>query len=152
MCQRTGALVVPKRKRPTRPCSTALVDPNTKDVPPRQRGENLGGPKGKEARAPTRRGPQWSASKGVPRAPAHGALENTNTKEAGAPMRRSSIVPNGKRAPRTCDWGLNDPQAKEARTPLRRGPRWSQSEGGPRVHGAGSSMIQTPRRSSRQRD
>ena len=42
-----GASVVPKRRRPPRPC-----------------GGGLGGPKAKEARSPMQWGPRWSANEG----------------------------------------------------------------------------------------
>ena len=51
-----GASVVPKRRRPPRPC-----------------GGGLGGPKTKEAPAPMRWGPRWSQSEGGPLAHAVGA-------------------------------------------------------------------------------
>ena len=51
-----GALVVPKRRRPPRPC-----------------GGGLGGPKMKEAPSPMRWGPRWFQSEGGPLARAVGA-------------------------------------------------------------------------------
>ena len=90
----------------------------TRKRPPRQRGEGLGGPKAKEAPAPTRRGPRWSQSEGGPRAHATGA----------------SMIQTRKRPPCQRGEGLGGPKAKEAPAPTRRGPRWFQSEGGPRAH------------------
>ena len=43
----------------------------------------------------------------------------------------ASVVPKPRRPPRPSGGGLGGPEEKEAPSPQRRGPRWSQSEGGP---------------------
>ena len=53
LARATGASVVPKRRRPPRPC-----------------GGGLGGPKAKEAPSPMLRGPRWFQSEGGPPADA----------------------------------------------------------------------------------
>ena len=114
-----GAPVVPKRRRPPRPC-----------------GGGPGGPKAKEAPTPMRWGPQWFRAK-----------------EAPTPW---VVVPKRRRAPRPCGGGLGGPKAKEAPahvvgasvvpkrrapTPMRWGPRWSQSEGCPHAHAVGALVV-----------
>ena len=44
------------------------------------------------------------------------------------------------------DRGVGDAKAKQAPSSLRRGPRWSQSEGGPLAHVAGASVVPEGRR------
>ena len=73
------------------------------------------------------------------------------------------MVPKPKRPPRLSGGGLDGPKTKESPSPQRRGPRWSQSQGGPhRLSGggldgpkaneaptalaAGASMVPKPRR------
>ena len=65
------ASVVPKRRRPPRPCGGGLGAPKAKEAPspipkrrrpPRPCGGGLGGPKAKEAPSPMRWGPAWSQS------------------------------------------------------------------------------------------
>ena len=55
---------------------------------------------------------------------------------AGAP-----VVPKQERSPRPCGVGPGGPITEKAPSPMRRGPRWSQSEGGPRAHAAGASVV-----------
>ena len=59
------------------------------------------------------------------------------------------MVPKRRRPPRLSGGGLDGPKAKEAPSPQRRGPRWSQSEGGPLASAAGASVVPKPRRPSR---
>ena len=47
--------------------------------------------------------------------------------------------------------GLGGPKTKDAPAPMRREPRWSQSERGPRAHETGTSMIPTRKRPPRKR-
>ena len=65
-----GAPVVPKRKRPSRPC-----------------GGGHGGPKAKAAPSPMRWGPRWSQSKGGPLAQSAGASVNPKRKRPPRPRR-----------------------------------------------------------------
>ena len=115
-----GAPVVPKRRRPPRPCGGGRSDP-----------------KAKEASSPMRRGPRLSQSEGGPLTHAVGA----------------SVVPKRRRppheAPSPRGGGLGGPKAKEASSPMRRQPRWSQSEGGPFTHAAGASVVPKRRRPPR---
>ena len=46
-----------------------------------------------------------------------------------------------KKPPRLSGGGLGGPKAKEAPSPQRRGPRWSQSEGGPLASAEGASVV-----------
>ena len=62
-----GASVVPKRRRPPRPC-----------------GEGFGGPEAKEAPSPMRWGPRWPKAKEVP-IPRGGGLGDPKSKEAPSP-------------------------------------------------------------------
>ena len=165
-----GASVVPKRRRPPRPCGGGLGDPKAKEVPsPMCRGPRwsqsgggplaheggprceggplphavLGGPKAKEAPSPMRHGSRWSQSKGEAHVHAVGASV--------VPKRRRSPRPSGgvqkrRRPPRPCGGGLGGPKAKEAASPMRWGPRWSQSEGGPLAHAVGASLVPKRRR------
>ena len=51
------------------------------------------------------------------------------------------MTPKRRRPPRLSGGGLGAPKAKEAPSPQRRGPRWSQSERGPLASAAGTSMV-----------
>ena len=69
----------------------------------------LGDAKAREAPSPHAQealGPRWSQSEGGPLAHTAGASE----------------FPKRKRPPRPCGAGLSGPQAKEAPSPMRRGP------------------------------
>ena len=67
-----GASLIPKRRRPPRPCGGRHGRPKVKPAPsPMRRGP--AGSKAKEAPSPLRRGPQWSQSEGGPLAHAAGA-------------------------------------------------------------------------------
>ena len=107
-----------------------------------------------------RRGPRWSQSEGGPLAHAVGA----KAKEAPSPMRwgpkprrpprpcgggqsqggprahaaGASLVPKRRRSLRPCGGGLGGPKVEEAPSPVRRGPRWSQSGRDPLAHAAGA--------------
>ena len=59
------------------------------------------------------------------------------------------MVPMRKRPPRLSGGGLGGLKAKEAPSPQRRGPRWSQSEGGPLASAEGASMVPKRRRPPR---
>ena len=59
------------------------------------------------------------------------------------------MVPKPKRPPRLSGGGLDDPKAKEDPSPQRRGPRWSQSEGGPLASAEGASVVPKRRRPPR---
>ena len=67
------------------------------------------------------RGPRWSQSE-------RGAV----THAVGA-----SVVPKRRRPPCPCGGGFGGPKAKEAPSPTRWVPRWSQSKGGPSTSGGG---------------
>ena len=54
------------------------------------------------------------------------------------------MVPKRRRPPRLSGGGLIGPKAKEAPSPQRRGPRWSQSQRGPLASAAGASMVRKP--------
>ena len=56
------------------------------------------------------------------------------------------MVPKPRRPPRLSGGGLDGPKAEEAPSPQRRGPRWSQSGGGPLALAEGASMV--PKRRS----
>ena len=58
--------------------------------------------------------------------------------------------PKRRRPPRPCGGGLGGPKAKEAPSPMRWGPPWSQSEGGPLAHEVGASVVPKRRRPSPQ--
>ena len=65
-------------------------------------------------------------------------------------MRRGgSVVPKRRRSPRPCGGGLGGPKAKEAPSPMRRGPWWSQSEGGLLADVARASVIHKRKRPPR---
>ena len=59
------------------------------------------------------------------------------------------MVPKRRRPPRPSGGGLGGPEEKEAPSPQRRGPRWSQSKGGPLASAAGASMVPKPKRPPR---
>ena len=59
------------------------------------------------------------------------------------------MVPKPRRPPRLSGGGLGDPKAKEAPSPLRRGPRWSQRARGPLASLAGASVVPKRRRPPR---
>ena len=134
-----GASVVPKRRRPPRPCVGGL-----------------GGPKAKEAPSPMQWGPWWSQSEGGPLAhavvawvvpkrrrpprPCGAGLGGSKAKEAPSPTRRgprwsqseggplavaagAAMTPKRWRPPRPCSGGTGGPKAEEAPTPMRLGPR-----------------------------
>ena len=61
----------------------------------------------------------------------------------------ASVIPNRRRLRRPCGGGLGDPKVKEAPSPMRWGPWWSQSEGGPHTHAVGASVVPKRRRPSR---
>ena len=46
-----------------------------------------------------------------------------------------AVVPKRRGPPRLCAGGLGGPKAEEAPTPMRRGPRGPQSQGGPVTQG-----------------
>ena len=56
------------------------------------------------------------------------------------------MVPKRRRPPRLSGGGLDGPKEKEAPSPQRRGPRWSQSGGGPLASAEGASVIPKRRR------
>ena len=56
------------------------------------------------------------------------------------------MVPKRRRPPRLSNGGLAGPKAKEAPSPQRRGPRWTQSGGGPLAPAAGASVVPKRRR------
>ena len=94
-------------------------------------------------------GPPWSQSEGgrlahaagasvVPKRwgpprPCGGGLGDPKAKEVGA-----LVIPKRRRPPRPRRGALSDPKAKEAPSPMRWGPRWSQSQGGPLAHAVGA--------------
>ena len=51
------------------------------------------------------------------------------------------MVPKRWRPPRLNGGGLGSPKTKEAPSLQRRGPRWSQSDGGPLASAAGGSVV-----------
>ena len=51
------------------------------------------------------------------------------------------MVPKRRRPPRLSGGGLGDPQAEEAPSPQRPGPRWPHSEGGPLASATGTLVI-----------
>ena len=59
------------------------------------------------------------------------------------------MIPKRERPPRLSGGGLGDPKAEEAPSPQRRGPRWSQSGGGPLASAEGASMVPKRRRPPR---
>ena len=59
------------------------------------------------------------------------------------------MVPMRRRPPRLSGGGLGGPKAKEAPSPQRPGPRWSQSQGGPLASAEGASMVPKRRRPPR---
>ena len=59
------------------------------------------------------------------------------------------MVPKRERPPRLSGGGLDDPKAKEAPSPQRRGPRWSQNERGPLASAEGASVVPERRRPPR---
>ena len=59
------------------------------------------------------------------------------------------MIPKRERPPRLSGGGLGGPKAKEAPSPQRRGPRWSQSPGGPLASAAGASMVPKRKRPPR---
>ena len=61
----------------------------------------------------------------------------------------ASVNPKRKRPLRLSGGGLGGPKAKEAPSPQRRGPRWSQSPGGPLASAAGASVVPKPKRPPR---
>ena len=61
----------------------------------------------------------------------------------------ASVNPKRRRPPRLSGGGLGGPKAKEAPSPQRRGPRWSQSQRGPLASAAGASVVPKPRRPPR---
>ena len=60
------------------------------------------------------------------------------------------MVPQRRRPPRQHRGGLGGPKAKEASTPMRWGPRSSQSEGGLHANAEGASVLPKRRRPPRQ--
>ena len=58
----------------------------------------------------------------------------------------ASVNPKRRRPPRLSGGGLGGAEEKEAPSPQRRGPRWSQSEGGPLASAAGASVVPKPKR------
>ena len=127
------ALVVPKHKRPPRPCGRAPNGPKAKEGSPHMRqgrcqSQSERGPLAHEVERGSLAhevGRRWSQSEGGQ--PAHAA----------GPL----AVPKRKRPPRPCGRGLGGPKMREAPWPMRRGPRWSQSEGGPVAHTPGTSAV-----------
>ena len=103
------------------------------------------------------RGPRWPQSKGGPLAHAvrpsvvlkrrwpprqcARGLGGRKAKKATAHAAGTSSAPKAMRPPRPCGGDLGGPKAKEAPSPMRRGPWWSQSEGGPLAYAAGASVI-----------
>ena len=77
-----GASVVPKQRRPPRPC-----------------GGGLRGPKTKEAPSNTRRGPRWSQSEGSPLAHAAGASVIPKQRRPTRPCGGGLGGPKAKEAP-----------------------------------------------------
>ena len=59
------------------------------------------------------------------------------------------MVPKRKRPLCLSGGGPGGPKAQEAPSPQRRGPRWSQSEGGPLASAAGASMVPKRKRPPR---
>ena len=59
------------------------------------------------------------------------------------------MVPKRRRPPRLSGGGLGGPKAAEAPSPQRRGPRWSQCEGGPLASAEGASVVPKRRRPPR---
>ena len=59
------------------------------------------------------------------------------------------MVPKRRRPPRLSGGGLVDRKAKEATSPQQRGPRWSQSGGGPLALAEGASMVPKQKRPPR---
>ena len=74
---------------------------------------------------PLRRRPQWSQSKGAPRALAGGG----------------SKVQKRRRPPHPCRGRLGGPKEKEALASWRRGLRWSHNEGGPHAQVQGALVV-----------
>ena len=58
----------------------------------------------------------------------------------------ASVNPKRRRPPRLSGGDLRGLKAKEATSPQRRGPQWSQSERGPLASAEGASMVPKPRR------
>ena len=113
----TGASVVPKRRRAPRPSSDAFVDPKMKEAPMLVPWEA-----------------QWFRC--------GGGLGGPKPKEATTPMRRGALVVLKRGTPqRPRGGGLDDMKEEIAHALIRRGPRWSQTEGGPRAHVAQTSMT-----------
>ena len=61
----------------------------------------------------------------------------------------ASVVPKRRKPPRLSGGDLDGPKASEDPSPQRRGPRWSQSQGGPLASAAGASMVPKRRRTPR---
>ena len=59
------------------------------------------------------------------------------------------MVPERRRPPRLSGGGLGGSKAKEAPSPQRRGPRWSQSQRGPLASAEGASVVPKPKRPPR---
>ena len=80
--------MVPKRRRPPRPC-----------------GGRLGGPKTEEAAWPMQWGPRWSQNRGGPRAYAAGASVVPKQKRAHRPRGGGLGGPKTEEAPSPMRWG-----------------------------------------------
>ena len=103
------------------------------------------------------KGPWWSQSEGRPCALAARASMVPKRRRPYAHAAGVSLLPMQRRPPRPCGGasvvpkqigpppargeGLGAPNWKDAPTPLRRGPRWSESEGGPGAYTAGALVV-----------
>ena len=115
----TGGSVIPKRRRPPRPCGGGLRWSPKRRRPPPPCGGGPGGPKAKEAPSPMQWGPRWAQSEGGN--PAHAAGPWWSPNEGGALARAvgAPVVPKRRRPPRPCGRGLGYPKAKEVPSPMR---------------------------------
>ena len=147
------------RSPPPRPARQSCQSCPRENTQHRRGGET----QAKEAPSPQRRGPPWSQSGEGPLASAEGALVTRKRRRPprlgggsrgghqihGGPRPSAagaSVGPKSSRPPRLSSGGLGDPKAKEAPLPQRRGPRCSQSDGGPLASAEGASVDKKRRR------
>ena len=89
-----------------------------------------------------RREPRWSQNGGRP--VSHAVAASVALAHAA----RALVVPKRTRPPRPCAAGLGGPKVQEAPSPMRQGPRWTQSGRGPLAHAAKASVVPKRRRPS----
>ena len=128
-----GSLVVPKRRTPRAHAAGASVVPKRR-MSRLPCGAGLGGPKA-EAPSSMRRGPRWSQNGGGPLAHAVGSSVVPKQRTPRAHAARDAVVPKRGMFHLPCGAGLGGPEAEEAPSPMRRGPRWTQSGRGPLARG-----------------